>query len=120
LVHRREPQSFEGGTYQGDLDFSGSRVTLFGEGILGGNVILQGNITVTGSDSRISRDHDRRIAHHPCEQGRTELPRVDGALSSNGSDGMLLANALCGSETIPGSGTIVLGNDDAAPSTTCP
>ena len=44
---------FAGGRYQGDLDFAGSRITLFGEGILGGNVILDGNITVTGSDSRI-------------------------------------------------------------------
>jgi len=29
---------FKGGVYQGDLDFSGSRVTLFGEGVLGGKV----------------------------------------------------------------------------------
>lgn len=42
-----------GGTYQGDLDFSGSRITLFGEGVLGGSVILDGNVIVTGSESRI-------------------------------------------------------------------
>jgi hypothetical protein len=46
--------------------------------------------------------------------------RVDGALTSEGSDGMLLANALCGAETISGSGTIAIGNTGAAASTTCP
>lgn len=42
---------FKGGTYVGDLTFGGSRVTLFGEGVLGGKVSLEGNMTVTGSDS---------------------------------------------------------------------
>lgn len=44
---------FKGGVYTGDIDFSGSRVTLFGEGVLGGKVELHGNVTVSGSDSRI-------------------------------------------------------------------
>jgi hypothetical protein len=111
---------FEGGTYQGDLDFSGSRVTLFGEGVLGGNVVLQGNITVTGSDSRIRGTTIAGSLTIPASKVGLSFSRVAGTLTSNGSDGMFLANGLCGSETITGSGTIVLGNDGAAPSTSCP
>jgi hypothetical protein len=40
---------FRAGTYTGDLAFSGSNVTLFGEGPTGGAVTLDGNITVDGS-----------------------------------------------------------------------
>lgn len=48
---------FRGGNYVGDLTFGGSRVTLFGEGALGGQVVLDGDLHVTGSDSRIRGTH---------------------------------------------------------------
>lgn len=111
---------FKGGTYSGDLTFGGSRVTLFGEGVLGGNVSLDGNVTVTGSDSRIRGAHITGSLTIPASKVGLSFSRVDGALTSEGSDGMLLANALCGSESITGSGTIALGNRGAAPTTTCP
>lgn len=111
---------FKGGTYSGDLTFGGSRVTLFGEGVLGGNVLLDGNVTVTGSDSRIRGAHITGSLTIPASKVGLSFSRVDGALTSEGSDGMLLANALCGSETVTGSGTVALGNRGAAPTTTCP
>ena len=40
---------FNGGNYVGDLTFGGSRVTLFGEGVLGGKVSLEGNMTAVCS-----------------------------------------------------------------------
>ncbi|MFN0246819.1 MAG: hypothetical protein ACKV2T_07905 [Kofleriaceae bacterium] len=111
---------FEGGNYVGDLTFAGSRVTLFGEGVLGGEVFLEGNVTVTGSDSRIRGAHITGSVRIPASKVGLSFSRVDGALTSDGSDGMLLANALCGSETVTGSGTIVVGNRGAAPITACP
>lgn len=111
---------FKGGNYVGDLTFGGSRVTLFGEGVLGGNVTLDGNMTVTGSDSRIRGAHITGSLTVPASKVGLSFSRVDGAVTSQGSDGMLLANALCGSETITGSGTVVVGNRGAAPLTACP
>lgn len=111
---------FQGGNYVGDLTFAGSRVTLFGEGVLGGKVMLQGNMTVTGSDSRIRGAHISGSLTMPASKVGLSFSRVDGAVTSEGSDGMLLANALCGSESITGSGTVVVGNKGAAPITGCP
>lgn len=111
---------FKGGTYVGDLDFSGSRVTLFGEGVLGGKVILQGNVVVSGSDSRIRGTDITGNLTIPASKVGLSFSRVSGSIMSEGSDGMLLANSLCGSESITGSGTIVLGNAGALPSASCP
>ena len=44
---------FAGGTYAGNIVFSGSGVTLFGAGVTGGEVSLTGNVEVNGSDNRI-------------------------------------------------------------------
>lgn len=111
---------FRGGIYTGDLTFGGSRVTLFGEGVLGGMVSLEGNVTVTGSDSRIRGAHISGSLEMPASKIGLSFSRVDGAITSEGSDGMLLANSLCGSETISGSGTIVIGNHGMAPIAACP
>jgi len=110
----------QGGSYQGDLDFSGSRVTLFGEGVLGGRVTIAGNVTVSGSDSRIRGTSITGSLTIPASGVGLSFSRVDGVLASQGSDGKLLANALCGAETVSGSGTIALGNAGAPPSTACP
>jgi hypothetical protein len=111
---------FKGGSYVGDLTFGGSRVTLFGEGVLGGKVSLEGNMTVTGSDSRIRGAHITGSLTIPASKVGLSFSRVDGTVTSEGSDGMLLANALCGSETVTGSGTVVVGNRGTAPITACP
>lgn len=111
---------FRGGNYVGDLIFAGSRVTLFGEGALGGQVVIDGDLDVTGSDSRIRGTHVTGGVTMPGSGVGLAFSRVDGALTSEGSDGMLLANALCGAETISGSGTVAIGNRGAAPTTACP
>ncbi|HEY5922226.1 MAG TPA: hypothetical protein VIV11_11170, partial [Kofleriaceae bacterium] len=111
---------FKGGTYVGDIDFSASRVTLFGEGVLGGTVTLQGNVTVSGSDSRIRGTHITGTLAIPASGSGLTFSRVDGAVQAEGSDTTLLANALCGGATVTGSGSIVVGNAGAAPTTQCP
>lgn len=111
---------FNGGTYTGDLTFEGSRVTLFGEGALGGKVSLDGNVNIKGSDSRIRGAHITGSLAIPASKVGLSFSRVDGATTSEGSDGMLLANSMCGSETVAGSGTIVIGNRGMAPITACP
>jgi len=111
---------FHGGHYQGDLDFSGSRVTLFGEGVLGGKVFLDGNVSVTGSDSRIRGAQIAGNLTIPASKVGVTFSRVDGTMTYQASDGMMLANALCGAETISGSGTVVVGNAGAPPLATCP
>jgi hypothetical protein len=111
---------FQGGSYQGDLDFSGSRVTLFGEGVLGGRVTFMGNMTISGSDSRIRGTHITGNLTIPASGVGLSFSRVDGITMSEGSDAKLLANALCGVDAVTGSGSIVLGNAGVSPITTCP
>lgn len=109
-----------GGTYTGDIDFGGSRVTLFGEGVLGGKVTINGNVTVSGSDSRIRGTEITGTFTVPASGVGLTFSHVHGATTSQASDGMYLANALCGTTMITGSGTYVLGNAGVAPITTCP
>lgn len=111
---------FTGGVYQGDIDFSGSRVTLFGEGALGGEVVLEGNITVSGSDSRIRGTEITGDLIIPASGVGLSFSRVDGSAVAEGSDGMLLSNQLCGATSVTGSGIVVLGNLGVAPEAACP
>jgi hypothetical protein len=111
---------FKGGVYTGDIDFAGSRVTLFGEGVLGGAVELHGNVTVSGSDSRIRGTRITGNLTMPASGLGLSFSRVDGTTMAEGSDATLLANAICGSETITGSGSFVVGNSGVAPSAACP
>jgi hypothetical protein len=85
------------GTYTGDLNFSGSNVTLFGEGSQGGAVTINGNVTVSGSGNRLRGT------------------RITGNLSVPGSNGVLLNNSFCGTATVGGSGLRALGNAGLAP-----
>ncbi len=110
----------KGGTYTGDLDFGGSRVTLFGEGVLGGTVTVMGNVTMSGSDSRVRGTHITGDLTIPASGTGVSFSRIDGTVNATGSDTTMLANALCGAETISGSGSFVVGNAGAAPVTTCP
>jgi hypothetical protein len=111
---------FKGGVYTGDIDFSGSRVTLFGEGVLGGMVELHGNVTVSGSDSRIRGTRITGNLTMPASGLGLSFSRIDGTTTAEGSDATLLVNAICGSETITGSGSFVVGNSGVAPSAACP
>lgn len=111
---------FSGGHYAGDLDFSGSRVTLFGEGALGGRVFLDGNVKLSGSDSRLRGTHVMGDLTITGSGVGVSFSRVDGAITATSSDGRLLANALCGADTVTGSGTIAVGNAGMAPVTACP
>lgn len=111
---------FRGGTYEGDLDFSGSRVTLFGAGVVGGEVTLDGNVTVSGSDSRIRGTRITGNLTIPASGVGLSFSEVEGSTQSDGSDATFLANALCGGMDLTGSGTTALGNAGAPPSTTCP
>jgi len=110
----------KGGVYTGDIDFSGSRVTLFGEGVMGGNVEVHGNVTVSGSDSRIRGTRITGDLTMPASGLGLTFSRVDGSTVSEGSDATLLGNAICGTETITGSGSFVVGNSGVAPIAQCP
>jgi hypothetical protein len=109
-----------GGVYTGDINFSGSRVTLFGEGALGGQVELHGNVSVSGSDSRIRGALITGNLTMPASGVGLSFSRVNGATTSTGSDATFLSSALCGSESIGASGSLVVGNAGVAPLTQCP
>jgi hypothetical protein len=103
------------GTYTGDLSFSGSNVTLFGEGSQGGTVTINGNVTVSGSGNRL---RGARIAGNlsvPGSGAGISYSSVEGALLVDGSNAVLLNNAFCGSATVSGSGVLALGNAGLAP-----
>ena len=107
---------FRGGSYAGDLDFSGSRVTLFGEGLRGGSVVLDGNVTMTGSDSRIRGTLITGDLTVEASGTGLSFSRVEGEVSVSGSDATFLANELCGPTAgFTGSDPVVIGNAGVAP-----
>lgn len=105
-----------GGTYAGDVNFSGSNVTLFGEGPEGGNVTLDGNVTVSGSGNRLRGARVTGDLAVPGSDAGISFSSVVGSLTVDGSDAVLLNNAVCGSVTTgAASGLIALGNAGMAP-----
>lgn len=110
----------EGGSYAGDLDLSGSRVTLFGAGARGGEVTIAGNVVMSGSDSRIRGTLITGSLSVPASGLGLSFSQVDGTTSGEGSDATFLANALCGTVSATGSGTVALDNAGMAPITACP
>ena len=103
------------GIYTGDLVFSGSNVTLFGEGATGGTVTLQGNISVTGSQNRIRGAHITGNLDVGASNFGMSFTRVGGTTSVSGSSSVMLQNEFCGAVTVTGSGAKLLGNAGLAP-----
>lgn len=106
---------FGAGTYTGDLQFSGSNVTLFGEGSTGGRVTLNGNVTVDGSGNRIRGARITGNLSIPGSNAGISFSRVVGDLQVDGSNTTLLNNSICGSVGIAGSNLTALGNAGMAP-----
>ncbi|MEX0692444.1 MAG: hypothetical protein WD934_01825 [Gemmatimonadales bacterium] len=72
---------FGAGTYTGDLVFSGSNVTLFGVGAQGGQVTLNGSVTVEGSGNRIRGARITGILAVPGSNFGLSFSRVSGEIS---------------------------------------
>jgi hypothetical protein len=106
---------FHGGVYAGDLEFSGSNVTLFGAGFRGGRVILDGNISIPGSSNRIRGATILGDLEVSGSDGSISFSRIEGAATFSGSGTTLLHNAFCGDVDISGSGLRVLNNTGFAP-----
>lgn len=105
----------EGGTYAGDVEFSGSNVTLFGEGPEGGNVTLDGNVVVSGSQNRLRGIRVTGDLSVPGSDAGISFSSVVGSLLVDGSDVRLLNNSFCGTVNITGGGLLALGNAGMAP-----
>ena len=103
------------GTYQGDLNFSGSNVTLFGQGSQGGTVTINGNVTVSGSGNRLRGARVLGNLSVPGSNAGISYSSVSGTVTVDGSNGVLLKNAFCGTATVAGSGLLALGNEGLAP-----
>jgi hypothetical protein len=103
------------GTYPGDLNFSGSNVTLFGAGSQGGSVTINGNVTVSGSFNRLRGARIMGNLSVPGSDAGISYSSVTGALTLTGSNAVLLNNAFCGAATVSGSGLLALGNAGLAP-----
>jgi hypothetical protein len=104
-----------GGTYEGDLEFSGSNVTLFGEGVGGGRVFINGNVEVSGSDNRI---RGATIAGDLDVSGSDfgmSFSRIEGDVVLSGSGVTLLQSEFCGSVDVSGSELVALGNAGMPP-----
>lgn len=104
-----------GGTFTGDVDFSGSSVTLFGEGAEGGNVTLDGDVTVSGSGNRLRGARVTGALSVPGSDAGISFSSVQDSVVVDGSDAVLINNEFCGTVAIEGSGTIALGNAGMAP-----
>jgi hypothetical protein len=103
------------GTYTGDLNFSGSNVTLFGEGSQGGTVVINGNVTVSGSGNRLRGARINGNLFVGGSGAGVSYSRVGGALTVEGSNAVLLNNTFCGAVAVTGSGILALGNAGLAP-----
>ena len=103
------------GTYQGDLTFSGSNVTLFGEGAQGGTVTIDGNVTISGSGNRFRGGRITGSLSVPGSNVGISYSRVVGPSVIDGSNAVLLTNAFCGTTEVTGSGIRALGNAGLAP-----
>jgi len=103
------------GTYLGDLNFSGSSVTLFGQGSQGGTVTINGNVTVSGSFNRLRGARILGNLSVPGSGAGISYSSVAGTLTVDGSNAVLLNNAFCGTATVSGSGVLALGNAGLAP-----
>ncbi|MGH7547619.1 MAG: hypothetical protein ACREMM_05545 [Gemmatimonadales bacterium] len=103
------------GTLTGDLTFSGSNVTLFGEGPTGGSVTLNGNVSVSGSMNRMRGVRVTGNMTVPGSNFGMSFSRVNGSFTMAGSNGVLLSNAFCASATVSGSGARLIGNAGLAP-----
>ena len=106
---------FSSGIYFGDLTFSGSNVTLFGEGALGGQVTINGNVLVEGSNNRIRGALVSGDLSVPGSDAGIAFGRVAGAFDLSGSSAVLLGNALCGTTSVSGSNPTALGNAGLTP-----
>ncbi|MFO7561493.1 MAG: hypothetical protein R6X02_02520 [Enhygromyxa sp.] len=104
-----------GGTYDGDLEFSGSNVTLFGAGTGGGEVFIQGNVTVGGSGNRIRGATITGDLDVSGSDFGMSFSRVEGEVTLSGSDVTLLQSAFCGLVDVSGGGLVALGNAGMAP-----
>lgn len=104
-----------GGTYRGDLRFSGSSVTLFGEGARGGQVTIEGNVTVDGSNNRIRGARITGDLSVPGSGAGISFSRVTGNMAVDGSSAVLLSNAFCGGTTLEGSNPGLLDNAGLEP-----
>jgi hypothetical protein len=104
-----------GGTYTGDLVFGGSRVTLFGEGETGGEVMIVGNVTVGGSDNGLRGMRVTGSLEVSGSGGAITFSQIDGPTSVSGSDVVLLGNAFCGTVALGGANIAVVGNEGLAP-----
>ncbi|MFW6067484.1 MAG: hypothetical protein ACOC97_04040 [Myxococcota bacterium] len=105
----------EGGTYEGDLEFSGSDVTLFGEGVGGGRVFIDGNVEVGGSGNRIRGATITGGLDVSGSDFGMSFSRVEGDVVLGGSDATLLQSGFCGSVDVGGSNIVALGNRGMAP-----
>lgn len=106
---------FKAGSYTGNLTFSGSNVTLFGEGTQGGQVTLNGSVEVGGSANRIRGARMTSGLSVPGSNFGFSFSRVAGAFDLAGSNAVLLNNRFCGTSAVSGSGTTALGNAGLTP-----
>jgi hypothetical protein len=113
----------EGGTYEGDLEFSGSNVTLFGEGVGGGRVFIDGHVEVGGSGNRIRGATITGDLDVSGSDFGMSFSRVEGDVVISGSTVTLLQSDFCGSVDVSGSDLVALGNAGMPPladPTDCP
>jgi hypothetical protein len=104
-----------GGTYTGDIQFNGSNVTLFGEGVNGGRVTLTGNVTVNGSNTRVRGARVTGLLSISGSGNGLTFSQIIGKAVSDGSDGTFISNRFCGELQLSGGNLTVLENAGAAP-----
>lgn len=107
---------FRAGTYVvGDLEISGSGMTVFGEGIETPTVLIDGTVTVRGSGNRIRGAQILGDLVVSGSDAGVAFTTVLGRTTITGSDTRLLYNAFCAPVDVSGSGLAAIGNAGLSP-----
>jgi hypothetical protein len=109
-----------GGVYKGNLTIEGTGVLVYGEGFTEHDVIIEGSLTVNGSNVRV---RGVTITGDLSAKGNDfgiSFSLVKGTTSITGNGGAFVQNVFCGSATVPSSNATLLDNFGVEPLTALP
>jgi hypothetical protein len=105
----------QGGTYVGDLAFTAANVVLFGEDENGGEVTINGNVTVNGPGNRIRNARINGSLQVTGNGFGMSFSQVRDAVRVAASSSVFLQNRLCDGGVFTGPAHSLLGNEGLSP-----
>lgn len=108
------------GIYKGNLTIDGTDVLIYGEGFTEHEVVIEGSVTVNGTNVRM---RGVTITGDLAAKGNNfgiSFSLVKGTTSISGNGGAFVANVFCGNAAVPSSNATLLDNYGVEPLTALP